>query len=331
MADVTKIPGTTPNEPRGPREPAKPGSAKFKELMKVDKSGEGPKKRKKRQEESEEDTKAELRTGATTPEKQVEGVKKAEKFPKIQKVGEAEKRQPQPQKRAEESAPVDEEAAIAANTQKLQSFNLDKVETVSVEKPGAQRPVYTEAITPQEEAKEETAQQIKGTEEEKIIARKQVKKEEVAKKVAAAAVPPAASTLGPSFIPPPATTAPGYTLLNSEMLALFEKMVGQITLMLQPNGDKETTIHLTSPEYAKSMFYGAQITIKEYSTAPRAYNIEFFGTEQNTRFFQKNIPSLQSAFQGEKRFSIHNINTSLLESERPLFHRKEKTKEKGEE
>ncbi|MBS0648649.1 MAG: hypothetical protein JSS10_05430 [Verrucomicrobia bacterium] len=315
MADVTKIPGTTPNEPRGPREPAKPGSEKFKELMKVDKSGEGPKKRKKRQEEAEEETKAELRTGAATPEKQVEGVKKAEKFPKIQKVGEAEKRQPQPQKRPEESTPADEEAAIAANTQKLQSFNLDKVETVSVEKPGAQRPVYTESIAPQEEAKETTAQQIKETEEEKITARKQVKKEEVGKQVTAATVPPAASTLGPSFIPPPSATAPGYTSLNSEMLALFEKMVGQITIMLEPNGPTETTINLNSPEYAKSMFYGAQIKIKEYSTAPRAYNIEFYSTERNNRFFRKNIPSLRAAFQGEKRFSIHTIETSLLPEE----------------
>jgi hypothetical protein len=324
MADVTKIPGPTPNEPtRGSREPAKPGTEKFKELMKVDKSGEGPKKRKKRQDESEEDTKAELRTGAATPQKEIEGGKKVDKFPKIQKVGESEKKQPQPQKRAEESTPAEEEAAAAANTQKIQSLNLDKVETVSLEKPLTQRPVYAGQEIQQEEAKETLAQQVKETEEDKVIARKQVKKEQVGKQVTAAVQPPS-TALGPSFIPPPTTSAPGYTLLNSEMLALFEKMVGQITIMLEPKGPTETTLHLTSPEYANSIFYGAQIKISEFSTAPRAYNIEFLGTPQNTAYFQKNIGSLKAAFKGEKRFSIHDIKSSLQEADKPLFHRKEK-------
>lgn len=314
MADVTKIPGPTPNEPRGAREPAKPGTEKFKELMKVDKSGEGPKKRKKRQDESEEDTKAELATGAATPQKEIESGKKVEKFPKIQKVGESEKKQPQPQKRAEEPTPAEEEAAAAVNTQKIQSFNLDKVETVSLEKPSPQRPVYAGEVTQQEEAKETISQQIKETEEEKIIARKQVKKEQIGKQVTAAVQPPS-TALGPSFIPPPATSAPGYTQLNSEMLALFEKMVGQITIMLEPKGPTETTIHLSSPEYANSMFYGAQIKISEFSTAPRAYNIEFFGSPKNSAYFQKNISSLKAAFKGEKRFSIESIAVSLLQEE----------------
>jgi len=323
MADVTKIPGPTPNEPtRGSREPAKPGTEKFKELMKVDKSGEGPKKRKKRQSEREEENKAELRTGAAAPDKEIESAKKAEKFPKIQKVGESEKKQPQPQKRAEESEPADDEAA-AANAQKVQSFNLDKVETVSLEKPAPERPVYAGKIDEQEEAKETIAHQIKESEEDKIIARKQVKKEQIAKQVTQAVQPPA-TALGPSFIPPPAASAPGYTLLNSEMLALFEKMVGQITIMLESKGPTETTIHLTSPEYANSMFYGSQIKISEFSTAPRAYNIEFFGTPHSTAFFQKNINSLNAAFKGEKRFTINDIRSSLQQGEKPLFQRKEK-------
>jgi hypothetical protein len=71
--------------------------------------------------------------------------------------------------------------------------------------------------------------------------RKQVKKETTAPSTLAP--PPASSTLGPLFIAPPPQTAPAYTLLSGEMLALFEKMVSQIFIM-QANGINETTIHL---------------------------------------------------------------------------------------
>ena len=326
MADVTKIPGPVPNEPsRGSRE-VKPGTDKFKDLMKIDKSGEREKKKKKRQEESEEDTKAELRAGGVAPDKHIE-TKKAEKFPKIQKVGESEKRQPQQQKRAEESAAAAEAAAANINRQKIEQFNLDQVQSTSVEKKGTSS--YTGEIVQKEVVQEKATAEEKKEEATTAIRRKE-KKEAAAQTYPP--IVPASTTLGPLFIAPPPAVAHGYTLLSGEMLALFEKMVSQIFIM-QANGLNETTINLNTPAFANSMFAGAQIVIREYSTAPLAFNIEFLGTEQNSLYFDQNIASLRAAFASETRnYTIHRIESRLLsKKEKPVFHRKEKTSDKGKE
>jgi hypothetical protein len=326
MTDLNKIPGAAPNDPaRGPREPAKPGTEKFKDLMKVDKSGDQQKKKKKRQEESEEETKAELRAGNVGPDKAIEGSKKD--VPKIQKVGESEKKQPQHQKRAEEAAAMDEEAAINVNRQKIEAFNLENVESASLEKT-KKAPVYTgQTLDKNQEVKEEVEAIEKKDDQKKITISKHVPKEATASPLA---VTPASTTLGPSFIAPASETSPGYMQLNTEMLALFEKMVGLIMVM-QAKGDSETTIHLNTPEFASSMFAGAQITIREFSTAPTVYNIEFVGTDQNNAIFDANIASLRAAFDSEKRnYSINRIE-SRLSSEKPLFHRKGKIQNQNEE
>jgi hypothetical protein len=328
MADITKIPGQVPTDPnREPRE-VKPGTDKFKDLMKIDKSGEREKKKKKRQEESEEDSKAQLRTGSATPDK-VSETKKAQEIRKIQKVGESEKRQSMAQKRAEESAAAEEAAAAQVNQKKIESLNLEKIEPSSSEKIRA-RPAYEGQIE-QKEIVEEKIEAVEKKEELGTTSlRREVKKETGAP--GSPMVTPAATTLGPLFIAPAPEVAPAYTQLSGEMLALFEKMISQIFIM-QANGINETTIHLNTPEFASSMFAGAQIVIKEYSTAPLAFNIEFLGSPQNSIFFEQNIASLRAAFTSEERkYSIHRIESRLLsKQEKPLFHRKEKTSDKGKE
>lgn len=325
MADVTKIPGPMPQEPSRESREVKPGTDKFKELMKIDKSGEREKKKKKRQEESEEETKAALQAGPSTSEK-VSETKKPQEFPKVQKVGESEKRQSMAQKRAEEA---EETAAAEVNQKKIEAFNLEQIESAELEKKGA-TPSYAGQIE-QKEAVEEKIEAIEEKErEETAQIRKQVKKEEAAPASPAAA--PAASALGPLFIAPAPQVAPAYTQLSSEMLALYEKMVSQIFIM-QASGINETTIHLNTPEFAHSMFAGAQIVIKEYSTAPLAFNIEFLGSPQNSLYFEQNIGSLRAAFAAEDRkYSIHRIDSRLLQKEeKPHFRRKEKPSKKNEE
>jgi hypothetical protein len=329
MADVNKIPGAAPNDPaRGPREPVKPGSGRFQELMKVGNAGDQQKKKKKRREESEEQSKAELRSGTAEPDKSVEGSKKAEKYPKIQKVGESEKKQPQQQKRPEETAAIDEVAAANVNRQKLENINLDEVPSPALEK--TEKPaIYTGKIIQQQEVEKEVFALGEKEDEVKLTVRKQEKKES-ADIQASQTLIPASTTLGPSFIAPASSTAPGYTHLNTEMLALFEKMVSLIMVM-QAKGDNETTIFLDTPEYASSFFSGAQITIKEFSTAPYVYNIEFLGNAQNAALFEKNSAGLRQAFDSEKRsYSINRIE-GLIKGEKPVFQRKEKTSDKGKE
>lgn len=325
MADVTKIPGPVPNEPSRESRQVKPGSDKFKEFMKIDKSGEREKKKKKRQEEAEEDTKAALRTGASTPDK-VSEAKKAAEFKKIQAIGESEKRQSMAQKRAEESAAAQEAAAAQVNQKKIESLNLEKIEPSSVEK---KQSSYQGQIEQQEVAEEKIEAVEKKEEHKAASLRKEIKKETITS--SSPVVTPAATTLGPLFIAPAPAVAPAYTQLSSEMLALFEKMISQIFIM-QANGINETTIHLNTPEFASSLFAGAQIVIKEFSTAPLAFNIEFLGSPQNSLFFEQNIASLRAAFASEDRkYSINRIDSRLLsKQEKPLFHRKEKTSDKEE-
>jgi hypothetical protein len=329
MADVTKIPGPVPNEPNRESREVKPGTDKFKDLMKIDKSGEREKKKKKRQQETEEDNKADLRTGSATPDK-VSDTKKAEQFQKIQKVGESEKRQSMAQKRAEESAVTDEAAAAQINQKKIEDINLDQVESATLKKNASAPPSYAGQIDQKEVVEEKIEAVEKEEQEETLTIRRQVKKDNAAPSSLAATS--ASTTLGPLFIAPAPLTAPAYTLLNGQMLELFEKMISQIFIM-QANGINETTIHLNTPEFASSMFSGAQIIIKEYSTAPLAFNIEFLGSPQNSLFFEQNIASLRAAFSSEDRkYSINRIESRLFQkSEKPLFHRKEKTSNKDKE
>lgn len=328
MADVTKVSGPIPNEPSRESREIKPGTDKFKDLMKIDKSGEREKKKKKRQEEAEEDTKAELRTGSTTPDR-VSEAKKAQDFKKIQKIGESEKRQSMAQKRAEESSAAEEAAAAEVTQKKIESFNLDQVESVALEKKGA-TPSYTGQVQEKEAVQEKIEAAEEKKQEEAVQIRKQIKKEIA--KPSPMATTPAATPLGPLFIAPAPQTTPAYMQLSSEMLALFEKMVSQIFIM-QTNGINETTIHLNTPEFASSIFSGAQIVIKEYSTAPLTFNIEFLGSTQNTLYFEQNIGSLRAAFASEERkYSINRIESRLLQKqEKPHFHRKEKPSDKGKE
>ena len=132
----------------------------------------------------------------------------------------------------------------------------------------------------------------------------------------------------PSETTPPSPTPP-YAYLHPQVLELFERMVGVMTIATY-NGATETTISLNSPQFASSVFYGAQIIIREYSTAPKVFNIELLGNEQAIELFQGNAEDLMAAFQsGNYTFRVNQLQTGLLRSEKPLFHRKEKPSRKN--
>jgi hypothetical protein len=325
MADVNQVPGLPQDPSRAPKEPAKPSTEKFKDLMKV---GDSEKKQKKQKKRQEEEAKGTQRMGAPTPEKVIKGVERTGKAPKIQEISESEKRQPKQSKRDEDASAIDEAAAVNLSREKIQSLNLEQVETVSLEKGAPTRPSY-EAVPQQMQAEEKVAEEEK-KEDQQVAIRREVKKGEKTQQAPQFVQPPS-SALGPHFIAPAPESPPAYTALRAEMLAFFERMVGQIVVM-QANGNSETTIHLNTPQFASSIFAGAQITIKEFSTAPLAYNIEFLGSPQSTLYFEQNIASLRAAFASEKRnYTINRIDSRLQREEKPLFHRKEKASDKDEE
>jgi hypothetical protein len=127
---------------------------------------------------------------------------------------------------------------------------------------------------------------------------------------------PLAGELAPTAPPTP------YSTMNPQMLDIFERMAGVMTV-LTTTGVSETTVTLNSPQFASSVFYGTQIIIKEYSTAPKAFNIQIHGTPQAVAAFQGNTNDLMAAFQhGNYNFRVNRLETGYLE-DRPLFHRKE--------
>ncbi len=148
----------------------------------------------------------------------------------------------------------------------------------------------------------------------------------------------AALTLG-AIQPPPAGLIPGVqapsssfvaTPIHPTFMALLERMVGIITVM-QTSGLTYTTITLNAREFTSSIFYGAQIIIKESDTAPKAFNIEFIGSPQALLLLQKGQQDLLATLNKPgSGFSVHRIDAKLT-AEKPIFSRKETAQDKGEQ
>lgn len=128
--------------------------------------------------------------------------------------------------------------------------------------------------------------------------------------------------------PPPLTGASPFAQLSPAVLALFEKIAGVMTVMTQ-SGVTETTVSLTSNQFQGSPFFGAEIVIREYSTAPKQFNVEVRGTVEAVAQFQAHIPYMESAFRsGKYNFGIHRIETSVKKIEEEPVSRDKKDKEK---
>lgn len=126
----------------------------------------------------------------------------------------------------------------------------------------------------------------------------------------------------PTSAPGPETLPP-YAHLSPQVQEMFDRMVGVMTVMSQ-SGMTETTITLNSPQFASSVFFGTQIIIQEFSTAPHAFNIQINGTPQAVGLIQNNADDLMAAFQaGNYGFRVNRFETGYLGS-RPLIKRKEK-------
>lgn len=111
--------------------------------------------------------------------------------------------------------------------------------------------------------------------------------------------------------------------LSAEIQALFEKMAGTM-ILLSSSLETETSVFLDAPQFASSPFYGSRITIKEFSTAPKAFNIEIASNPAAVSLLQTHQAALLTSFQqGNFNFSIGRIDTEIQSSDRPLFHRKE--------
>lgn len=124
-------------------------------------------------------------------------------------------------------------------------------------------------------------------------------------------------------VAPTAPVASPYAQLPPHVMALFERMVGVMTV-IQETGVTETTINLNNPEQAKSPFFGSQIVIREFSSAPKQFNIEMLGTPQSTPIFTGHVNELVAAFQaGNYNFKVNRIDIGYLPEKREERVRKE--------
>jgi hypothetical protein len=125
---------------------------------------------------------------------------------------------------------------------------------------------------------------------------------------------------------------PSYTTFRADLLEMFEKMVGTISILQESKGERKTTITLTSPNFSSSAFYGAEIVIEEdLHLAPGQYNIKLIASPEAVNLFQAKSDDLLAAFQsGNYNFRVQRIETSLQPVDKPLFKRKEKAGDKGD-
>ncbi|PWU13341.1 MAG: hypothetical protein C5B45_06235 [Chlamydiae bacterium] len=123
----------------------------------------------------------------------------------------------------------------------------------------------------------------------------------------------------PSYPSPVLPTGSAFS--SYQISQLFDRIAGVMTVM-DLSGITTTELTLSGEEFASSVFYGARITITEYSTAPKAFNVQLSANPEAVALFQGNMPNLLANFaSGNYTFRIHRLETNV--EERPLFKRKE--------
>jgi|GEM_PF-1436772 hypothetical protein len=334
MVDVGRISGPgSPSEPPGGKSRPTP-EKEFEHYFKVGEADPEQKKKKQEKEAAHKKKKAEqiLQAGSLVPKETPPKDINFQKKGKVEKIKESEKRQAQSEKRREEEVKEIQQAVKTENIAARKILTDKKAAPIEKKEPAPDRKMANDTSeelsppppppppAPEEKKVEEEAAPLPSPPKETS------KKEEHLQ----LPPPPPLEAPIPLMIPPASAASLGYTALRAEILALFERMVSVISV-IHESGITETTIHLTA-EMAGGLFAGAQIVIKEYSTAPKAFNIEFLGTAQSAALFNQNIAGLVAAFQnGNYNFKVHRLESKLLPSERPLFHRKEKVGDQEED
>ncbi len=107
-----------------------------------------------------------------------------------------------------------------------------------------------------------------------------------------------------------------------QIAALFERMASAMLVMCSSQ-EMETTLYLDNLQFASSIFFGSSITIREFSTAPKAFNVEIAGSAAAMALLEASKPELIKSFQASRfNFSVHRIDTQIR-ADRPVLHRKE--------
>ncbi|MDN3505980.1 MAG: hypothetical protein P0S96_01980 [Simkaniaceae bacterium] len=97
-----------------------------------------------------------------------------------------------------------------------------------------------------------------------------------------------------------------------QVMQLYHKLCERL-LHIHREGIQETTLFLDGDAFSSSAFEGAKITITEYSTAPKVFNIEFSADPRALSVFEAHAADLvHSLNQGKFGFTVHRLDTTLL-------------------
>ena len=94
---------------------------------------------------------------------------------------------------------------------------------------------------------------------------------------------------------------------------------------MKASGVSETVIKLNAPTGSRlSIFNGSEISIKEYSSAPKIFNIQFNGNPEAVNLVQGNLGNLMAALSDkEYNFKVNRFDIGLVsDKDEPLFKRK---------
>lgn len=119
--------------------------------------------------------------------------------------------------------------------------------------------------------------------------------------------------LMPPSVPPPSAMTPLSRCAHSPAIAeLCAKLVDMLCIT-HTSGLTQTTFCLQTESLRNSPLFGTKITIAEYSTAPKAFNIQICSSAQGVALCQRHLGQLMSALhEGKRTFSVHRLETELL-------------------
>lgn len=97
---------------------------------------------------------------------------------------------------------------------------------------------------------------------------------------------------------------------------LFETLCTALT-SLSTESFSQTTFYIKGESFKNSIFYGSEIEIKEYKTAPREFNILIKTSEVGAFLVQTHMQEFWKLFQEKKySFTINRMETDLLQQDK---------------
>ena len=119
------------------------------------------------------------------------------------------------------------------------------------------------------------------------------------------------------------TAATPVSSISQETLKIFDKMCSEMTIM-HTEACTKTTITLRSLTLRNSPLYGSKITIEEFNTAPKLFNVTIQTKAPVMEAVQVQMAGFMNFIRNkELAFGINRLDTVLLSEEDSLYKEKE--------